>query len=337
MSSSMEKKSRRNRHSAGPLHGIRSAGSLIAVVAGSAAAPVLTFQEKLISGSIARGIAQTVLHPVDVVRTRLQAKDIKANWHPSVFLKGVAPQILLAIPAGGTQFVAFEFAKSRLSELDKENKYRSVRDLLAGAASSVAAATFRVPQEVIKQGIQADLYPNAAVAVSQIAKNAGLGGFYKGTLVTMSRDVPWNALSFLFHAQAKRVFTSLNSREPSNRENLGLAGLAGALAAVIMTPVDVVKTRLMTQRAGVAQYTGIAATLKKILAEEGPRTLIKGVVPRILFLAPLAGITFSVYEAMVKVMLRRRASRAKLAARSPRRIRDSQACRGVALVRTRLA
>jgi len=302
---------KRKRSNGVPLYELRSRASSLVIVAATGAS--LTFQEKLISGSIARGVAQTLLHPVDVCRTRLQAKDVAANWSPSVFLKGVIPQITLAVPAGGMQFVAFEFAKGKMAEFDPQNKFQSLRDLLAGAFGAIAAATFRVPQEVIKQKIQADIYPDVIVAVREIFRTSGVAGFYNGTLVTMSRDVPWNALSFLFHAQAKRIFKAATSRTPENSENLALAGVAGALAAVIMTPVDVVKTRLMTQRAGAVQYSGIAGTLKKIVAEEGTMTLFKGVIPRVMFLAPLAGITFSVYEAMVKVMLSRRKSPRKVA------------------------
>lgn len=44
----------------------------------ASAAPVLTltFKERMAAGAIARGVAQTVLHPVDVMRTRLQARDV---------------------------------------------------------------------------------------------------------------------------------------------------------------------------------------------------------------------------------------------------------------------
>eukprot|EP00166_Cyanidium_caldarium_P000236 ctg_110.g45 len=69
------------------------------------------------AGSMARGVAQTVLHPIDVVRTRLQAKGVARNWQPQVFAKGVIPQIVLAIPAGGLQFVAFEWCKAKLAAL----------------------------------------------------------------------------------------------------------------------------------------------------------------------------------------------------------------------------
>lgn len=267
----------------------------------------LDFKEKLLSGAIARGIAQTFLHPVDVVRTRLQAKGVKKNWSPIVFTKGVIPQIVLAVPAGAIQFLSYEFCKERLQLLLPNVKFQAMRDLLAGAGGALAASVIRVPQEVLKQRIQADIYPNIFVALPTVLREEGIGGLYKGYFATISRDVPWNALSFLFHAQFKRVFARFKKRVPTNRENLFLAGAGGTLAAVIMTPVDVVKTRLMTQRISDAvQYKGIIPTLQKILAEEGPGALFKGVVPRVMFLAPLAAITLSLYEGISRFLIQRK-------------------------------
>lgn len=271
----------------------------------------LTFGEKMAAGAIARCLAQTVLHPVDVVRTRLQARDIASSWKPGVFAKGVIPQISLAIPAGAIQFLAFEAAKEKLADLFPGEKLSQVRVLVAGALGALAAASFRIPQEVLKQRIQADIYPNLMVALKETIGKQGITSLYKGSVATISRDVPWNALSFLFHAQGKRIFQQVKGRAPENDENLAVAGVAGAIAAIIMTPVDVVKTRIMTQRAGAAvQYSGIVGTLRKIVAEEGAGTLMKGVLPRIVFLAPLAGITFSVYEAVAKNIRKRKAAEA---------------------------
>lgn len=278
----------------------------------ASAAPVipLTFTEKMTAGAIARGVAQTILHPVDVIRTRVQARGVATSWNPKIFVKGVIPQISLAIPAGAVQFLAFEAAKERLATLLPDEKFSQARILVAGALGALTAASFRVPQEVLKQRIQADIYPNIYVALRETVGTSGLPSLYKGWLATISRDVPWNALSFMFHGQGKKIFASINGRPPKNDENLAVAGVAGAIAAIIMTPVDVVKTRIMTQRAGAAQYSGILNTLKKIIAEEGAGTLMKGVLPRIVFLAPLAGITFSVYEAIAKNIRARKAAQA---------------------------
>lgn len=272
----------------------------------------------MVAGAIARGIAQTVLHPVDVIRTRLQARDLVASWRPGVFIKGVIPQISLAIPAGAIQFLAFESAKEKLVKLFPDEKFSQVRVLAAGAIGALAAATCRVPQEVLKQTIQADIYPNVFVALKETIGKQGIRAVYRGSFATISRDVPWNALSFLFHAQGKRIFKSAKGRMPENNENLIVAGVAGAVAAIIMTPVDVVKTRIMTQKAGAAiQYSGIINTLRRIVAEEGAATLMKGVVPRVMFLAPLAGITFSVYEAVAEKIKKRKITSTLPTARAP--------------------
>jgi len=154
------------------------------------------------------------------------------------------------------------------------------------------------------------LYPNAMVAVKETFKANGVLGFYKGAAATVSRDVPWNALSFLFHGAAKGKFAAIKGRAPNDRENLALASAAGMIAAVIMTPVDVVKTRIMTQRLGEAASAkasgGIVGAIRSIAREEGVRALFKGTVPRVMYLAPLAGITLSVYEAVSQYMLRSR-------------------------------
>jgi hypothetical protein len=89
----------------------------------------LLFHERLIAGAGARGIAQTCLHPIDVVRTRVQAKGVSLNLSPQTFLKGVAPQFFLAFPAGALQFAAYEFSKAKCAALD-----------IVGAPAEVCAA-----------------------------------------------------------------------------------------------------------------------------------------------------------------------------------------------------
>jgi len=50
--------------------------------------------------------------------------------------------------------------------------------------------------------------------------------------------------------------------------------MAAFIASVLSNPIDVVKTRLMTQRGG--EYSGMSNCLIKIVAKEGPLSLYKG-------------------------------------------------------------
>ncbi|KAL1527788.1 hypothetical protein AB1Y20_009172 [Prymnesium parvum] len=259
----------------------------------------MLFREQLIAGSAARGVAQTCLHPIDVLRTRLQAKGLKMQFTANTFLKGVAPQFFLAFPAGALQFAAYEWAKARFAEMKVVG---AGAEISCGAIGALAASVIRVPQEVIKQRCQADIYPNAAKGFQLLLSTEGPAGFYKGYLATISRDVPWNALSFMFFAQAKTLFKKATGETPTAGQNLALGAVAGMAAAVIMTPVDVVKTRLMTGSAS----GGIISVMQGIVRDEGAATLMKGVLPRVAFLAPLAALTLGLYDSFAKTLVSQR-------------------------------
>jgi len=259
----------------------------------------MLFREQLIAGSAARGCAQTCLHPIDVLRTRLQAKGVAMDWSVKTFVKGVAPQFVLAFPAGAMQFAAYEWAKARFAELQVVG---APAEVSCGAIGALAASIVRVPQEVIKQRCQADIYPNAAKGVQMLLAAEGPKGFYKGYFATISRDVPWNALSFMFFAQAKTIYKKVTGETPTAGQNLALGAFAGMTAAVIMTPVDVVKTRLMTGGA----TGGIVGVMQTIVKDEGAATLMKGVLPRVAFLAPLAALTLGLYDAFAKQLVAQR-------------------------------
>ena len=66
------------------------------VSAASSAIQTLTFKQKMLAGAIARGIAQGILHPVDVVRTRVQAVNVSGAWNLATFTRGLSPQLILA-------------------------------------------------------------------------------------------------------------------------------------------------------------------------------------------------------------------------------------------------
>jgi len=259
----------------------------------------MLFNERLIAGSCARGVAQTCLHPIDVARTRLQAKGVTMTFSPGIFVKGIMPQFVLAFPAGALQFACYEWAKDKFEQAKMTG---ALPEMLCGAIGALGASIVRVPQEVLKQRVQADIYPNAFKGAQMLLQADGPMGFYKGYFATISRDVPWNALSFMFFGQAKNAFAKLQGRAPNNEENLLLGALSGMAAAIIMTPVDVVKTRLMTGGA----EGGIAGTFAAILKDEGAATLMKGVVPRVMFLAPLAALTLSLYEGFGKALVSKR-------------------------------
>ena len=58
--------------------------------------------------------------------------------------------------------------------------------------------------------------PSQVVAgVRTLMRTEGPRGLYRGYFATISRDVPWNALSFMFFAQTKSLFKSVTGEAPT--------------------------------------------------------------------------------------------------------------------------
>jgi solute carrier family 25 aspartate/glutamate transporter 12/13 len=73
-------------------------------------------------------------------------------------------------------------------------------------------------------------------------------------------------------------------------------------AAYLVTPADVIKTRLQTQaRKGGTTYNGMADAFTKILKEEGASAFFKGGIARILRSSPQFGVTLASYEILQSI------------------------------------
>ena len=271
----------------------------------------VTDTEKMLAGSVARVAAQTLLHPLDVIRTRRQAAGVAQRYDVPTLLRGVAPQAILSLPAGAIQFGTLEYAKRVLREQLPDVAGAALVDLAAGSVGAFSASIVRVPQEVIKQGVQASLYDNSVQAARAIwggplrrPRKGVFARFYNGFLATLSRDIPWNALSYAFFMAFRTFYqklTQLKASDPlSPSLDLAFGACGGALAAILTHPIDVVKTRIMTAKAGqpIPGDGYVLAGIVDLSRTEGPGVLARGLVPRVLFLAPLASIIFAVFENM---------------------------------------
>lgn len=83
--------------------------------------------------------------------------------------------------------------------------------------------------------------------------------------------------------------------ELSALEAAACGAVAGSLSAAITSPLDRIKTIMMTDG---ATYGGsVVSCASKILQEEGIRGLTTGLVPRVVYIAPSVAIFFVAYEA----------------------------------------
>lgn len=85
---------------------------------------------------------------------------------------------------------------------------------------------------------------------------------------------------------------------------LAAGAIAGVPAASLVTPADVIKTRLqVVARAGQTTYTGVLDATRKIWAEEGGKAFWKGAGARVCRSSPQFGVTLVTYEIMQRLFV----------------------------------
>jgi solute carrier family 25, member 39/40 len=142
-----------------------------------------------------------------------------------------------------------------------------------------------------------------------------------GVGATLARDVPFSALYWQLlepiraamlpsqqagSQQAVNASVHTASGQPASRRQIVVANLvagstAGAVAAAVTTPLDVVKTRAQLAAGGASESGGgaassIRASLRAIHADSGIRGLFAGVGPRAARAAPACAIVVASYE-----------------------------------------
>jgi len=173
----------------------------------------------------------------------------------------------------------------------------------AGAFSGAFSAVIMSPGERIKCLLQiqhADVKPkyNGPVdCVKQLYREGGIRSIYKGTFATLLRDMPASGMYFMTYECLQRLMTK-------DGEKLGLVstivagGSAGIANWIVGMPPDVLKSRLQTAPHGT--YTGIGDVFKRLMRQEGPKALYKGVVPVMLRAFPANAACFLGFEVAMK-------------------------------------
>ncbi|OMO97650.1 Mitochondrial carrier protein [Corchorus olitorius] len=279
----------------------------------------LHFWQFMIAGSIAGSIEHMAMFPVDTLKTRMQALgasscsvqhvgvrqalgSILKLEGPSGLYRGIAAMGLGAGPAHAVYFSVYELSKQVLSRGDPNN---SIAHAASGVVATITSDAVLTPMDMVKQRLQLKSSPYKGVVdcVRRVLMEEGIGAFYASYKTTVIMNAPFTAVHFATYEAAKRGLMTV-SPDTADDERLvvhATAGAAaGALAAVITTPLDVVKTQLQCQGVcGCDRFSSssIGNVIQTIVKKEGYRGLLRGWIPRMMFHAPAAAICWSTYEA----------------------------------------
>lgn len=237
-------------------------------------------------------------------------------------LTGVAPEKAIKLSAN-------DYFRKKLSHDGGSGDDLALgRSVLAGGLAGFCQVIATCPMEMSMITLQTRAAAGLPkMGLVEVGRMLGVSGLYKGTVSTLTRDVPFSMVFFSMNASLKSWFKG-------DKKKLGigevfLAGtIAGSTAAAFSTPMDVVKTRLQASETvksqpqvvkveggsggggaggklgtgSLIQYRGIPDCVSHIWKTEGWRGFMNGVVPRILIISPLFGIALLSYEVQQRLI-----------------------------------
>lgn len=258
------------------------------------------------------------------------AKTVRSEGYFGCY-RGAAVNLTLVTPEKAIKLAANDIFRQKLS---KDGKLPLWGEMLAGCGAGTCQVVVTTPMEMLKiqlqdagrlaaqrpvptpaqagapslvapPPVQPPCRTSATSITLELLKTRGLTGLYRGAGATLLRDVPFSMIYF-------PLFANLNSLGPRG-VGAGCQGdgnerapfmqsfmsgcVAGSVAAVAVTPLDVIKTRLQTLQKGEGEdsYRGILDCTRRIISREGPSAFLKGATCRALVIAPLFGIAQGIY------------------------------------------
>ncbi|KZM24411.1 S-adenosylmethionine transporter [Ascochyta rabiei] len=273
------------------------------------------YVRSLLAGGLAGTTVDLSLYPLDTLKTRLQSSSgFTASGGFTGIYRGVGSAIVGSAPGAALFFITYDTVKRQLTPRATTAYTASGQEytvaaagpssagahMLAASLGEVAACAVRVPTEVVKQRAQASQHPSSLAALTHILNQRASHGLahvwrelYRGWSITIIREVPFTVIQFPLWEALKRWRQARTGRSQVSGLEGGLLGsAAGAVAAGVTTPLDVLKTRMMLAKEKQPMFTMLSA----ILSESGPRAFFAGIGPRVGWISVGGAIFLGSYQ-----------------------------------------
>ncbi|TGZ81231.1 mitochondrial carrier [Ascodesmis nigricans] len=284
-----------------------------------------SLSSNLMAGAFAGIMEHTVMYPVDAIKTRMQivnpspsamysgitnavsrissTEGIRSLW------RGIASVAMGAGPAHAVYFATYEMVKHELGgNVGTSDDHHPIAVATAGACATIASDALMNPFDVVKQRMQmhGSTYRSITDCFASVYRNEGLTAFYVSYPTTLAMTIPFTALQFTAYESLSKVLNPSKKYDPLTHCVAG--GLAGAFAAAMTTPLDVIKTLLQTRGTArdqrIRECRGLMGAAKIIRENEGWGGFFKGLRPRIITTMPSTAICWTSYEMAKYYLLR---------------------------------
>ncbi|TKA82421.1 hypothetical protein B0A49_00020 [Cryomyces minteri] len=273
-----------------------------------------------LAGFTAGIVSTLVVHPFDVVKTRLQVdhsnrsrlgdswRIVRSLFHheggSTALYRGLMPNMLGNSISWALYFLWYGNIKDMIQTYrGAGNRLTSLDYFLASGTSGILTAIFTNPIWVIKTRMLSTgrnapgAYRSISHGTKSLYRAEGIAGFYRGLLPSLF-GVSHGAIQFMAYEQLKNhwaVGSGGGRRELSNWDYLLLSAGSKVFAGSITYPYQVVRARLQTYDAN-QKYRGAGDVVRQVWAREGIGGFYKGLGPNIVRVLPSTCVTFLVYE-----------------------------------------
>jgi len=283
-----------------------------------------------LASMLATAVVKIALQPFDTVKTVQQMNSFQSGILATAsqivhrrgmhgLWAGAGVTVFGSMPSVAVYFSTFNSCKGRLAAILPAH-YRPFAIALAAMIANSLACVLRVPYEVLKHRMQMERHANLGAAIAFSLREEGMFGMFNGgkLAIQVLRDVPYAMITAVCYECLQGMMNNRIDRL-NKRESLDLApsqtavgpaviahkrrtvqdalcgSIAGAVSITLTTPLDVVKTRLMS---GGDQYgySTVTDAVTRMLREEGWGALTLGISSRLLHKVPANGLFYLCYE-----------------------------------------
>ncbi|KAM0245407.1 hypothetical protein ACHAQJ_010571 [Trichoderma viride] len=279
-----------------------------------------------IAGLSAGTIATLVVHPLDIVKTRMQISTSAASaashdLSTVAMLRSLSsgPKPLASLYRGlvpnlsgnALSWASFFFFKTRFEDLltlARGSERPTPSDYFIASALGGAATSFLSnPIWVVKTRMLASdkgakgAYPSMWSGFKTIYTTEGIRGLYRGLGVSMI-GVSHGAVQFAVYEPAKRFYFARRKRMGTDNGRMTteatvlISSAAKLIAGAVTYPYQVLRSRLQIYSADEKFGKGFRGVVRMTWKQEGIRGFYRGLIPGVVRVMPSTWVTFLVYE-----------------------------------------
>ncbi|KAF2741050.1 mitochondrial carrier [Polyplosphaeria fusca] len=265
-------------------------------------------------GGSASCFAACFTHPLDlVVKVRLQtqgAQGVRLNMLQMFgrvatddgirgLYRGLSAALLRQLTYSMTRFGIYEELKDKFTTPSKQPSFLTL--VAMASTSGFLGGVAGNPGDILNVRMQHDAalplekrrnYKNAIDGFIRMAREEGIGSLWRGTWPNSSRAVLMTVGQLATYDGFKRVLLEKTSLQDNLTTHFTASFLAGFVATTICSPVDVIKTRVMSA----TDKRSILTLVTDISRAEGLRWMFKGWVPSFIRVGPHTILTFLFLE-----------------------------------------